>query len=197
MKDVVRFSELGVETRNGLRRVCVVTPLRDILLSRERLERLDGGALTTELDRLIYAHLQADGGFHALIFRGNNDEGTARYGLGDDLGDAEPELVANLLSAHMRFFRAIEAIGVFKMVGVGFSDRDRQAYEAAAELLADRITKQLASAEASEADELRLTQWLVDRQATWTSMPFDAYVENKLAPALVAAERQRGHLKKP
>lgn len=194
MKDVVRFSEVGVETRNGPRRACVVTPLRDILLSRERLTRLDEGAIPSDLDRLIYAHLEADGGFQALIFRGCNDDGTTRYGLADDLGEDEVDLVANLLAAHMRFFRAIEAIGVFSMVGVGFSDRDRIAYENGAELLANRITEQLADAEASQAVELRLTQWLVDRQATWTSMPFEAFVQNKLAATIVAAERQRNHL---
>lgn len=193
MKDVVRFEELGVETRNGPRRVCVVNPQQNILLTRERLSRLGDGALTSDLDRFIYAHLEADAGYHALIFRGCNDEGTVRYGLADEVAD-DADLVANLLEAHMRFFRAIEAIGVFSMVGVGFSDRDRVAYETAAELLADRLTKRLADAEASQAKELQLTQWLVDRQATWTSMPFEAFVENKLVSTIVAAERQRSRL---
>ena len=170
-----------------------MTPLQNILLTRERLSRLGDGAITSDLDRLIYGHLEADGGYHALVFRGCNDDGTARYGLADDAAD-EPELVANLLEAHMRFFRAVEAIGVFSLVGVGFSDRDRIAYETAAELLADRLTKQLADAEASQAEELRLTQWLVDRQATWTSMPFETFVENKLVSTIVAAERQRSRL---
>lgn len=193
MKDVVRFEELGVETRNGPRRVCVVNPQQNILLTRERLDRLGDGALTSDLDRLIYAHLEADGGYHGLIFRGCNDEGTVRYGLADEVAN-DVDLVANLLEAHMRFFRAIEAIGVFSMVGVGFSDQDRIAYETAAELLADRLTKQLADAEASQAKELQLTQWLVDRQAMWTSMPFEAFVEHKLVPTIVAAERQRSRL---
>ncbi|MEM6989228.1 MAG: hypothetical protein AAF721_01985 [Myxococcota bacterium] len=188
----VGFSELEVQTRNGPRRVCVVTPTRDFLLSRERLEKVRRDQRHSELDQALVAYLKRDGGFHALVFRGTNEAGDAHYGLGPDVGpDIEADLLGSLLRAHLRFFREIEPAGVFAMLGVGFRERDQLAYERAADHLALRLAKELETADPQRAAALKLEQWLIERQAIWTATPYEVFVETKLAAALVAAERQR------
>lgn len=191
----VQFSELQVQTRNGLRRVCVVTPTRDLLLSRERLEQLRAGQTETELDRFMVEYLGQGEPYHALVFRGTNDDATARYGLDDTLdAQEEGELVTQLLRAHLRFFQQIEPLGVRSMVGVGFRDADQLAYVRAADRLADQLASELLQAEGVRAEKIKLEQWLLERQATWTAAPFEAFVETKLAAAVVAAERQHRRL---
>ena len=186
----VRFSDLAIRTRNGARRVCVITPQSDIVLSRNRLELLRAGHGDRTLDGVILDHL-ASGLYEAMLFRASNDDGSARYYLDPELNEDERlELVALLLDAHLRFFREIEKHGLFAMIGVGFSERDVAVYEKAADALAVRLAASMKGASDDEVLRIRTDQWLLERQAVWSAVPFEAYVETKLASALVAAERQ-------
>lgn len=186
----VRFSDLAIKTRNGPRRVCVITPQSDIVLSRNRLEMMRAGQVDSTLDGIILDHL-ASGLYEAMLFRASNDDGSARYFLDPELGESESlELVARLLDAHLLFFREIEKHGLFAMLGVGFTERDVIVYEKAADAMAVRLAASMKGATDDEVLKIRTDQWLLERQAVWSAMPFDAYVETKLATALVAAERQ-------
>ena len=186
----VRFEDLAIKTRNGPRRVCVITPEADIVLSRERLETLRAGHWDGALAGAILDHV-ASGLYEAMLFRATNDDGSARYYVDPQLDDGEQlELVTHLLDAHLRFFREIEKHGLYAMIGVAFSEKDVAVYERAADQMAVRLASEVRAADDDRVLKIRTDQWLLERQAVWSAIPYEIYVETKLASALVAAERQ-------
>lgn len=194
----VQFDEVAVQTKNGLRRAFVVLPVGTITLGADRLRAMERGEYWSAIDhQIIHAARTWPRAIHGVIFRAKGQGPEDVWRFGDDLDDdMATHLAARLLRTHVLMVKELAPLGLHSMFGVDFGPREQVAHERGLELVADQLAREMDRAEPGLRPLLRLDQWLVERNATWTAMTFDEFVATKLEALLVSGERQYKQLQR-
>lgn len=194
----VHFDETTVHTKNGLRRALVVVPIGTITLGVDRLRAMERGEHWSAVDhQILHAARTWPRPIHGLIFRAKGPSEGDVWRFGEDLDDeTATQLAARLLRTHVLMVKELAPLGVHSMFGVDFGPLEQVAHERGLELVADQLTREMMRAEPGLRPLLRLDQWLVERNATWTAMTFEEFVATKLEALLVSGERQYRQLQR-
>ncbi len=188
------FRESSVETADGPRGFLIAEPRGAIVIDRARLTTMQDGDLLGATDvAILNTTRAARGRISAVVFRARGPEPGDQWCFSDTLGGPESTTLAGLfLRAHISMFQQMVSYGVVAVVGVDFRPRELFAYErASAKIVAD-LRQRLREPNQSQ-DLLRMLKfelWLVTRQAQWTQMPLERYVDRKLGEFLNTAERR-------
>lgn len=194
----IHFDETSVHTKNGLRRALVVMPVGAITLGLERLQAMERGEHWSAIDhQILHGARTWPRAIHALVFRAKGQGPADVWRFGDDLDDDKAtQLASRLLRTHVLMVKELAPQGLHSMFGVDFGPREQVAHERALDLVADQLAREMDRAEPSLRPLLRLDQWLVERNATWTAMTYDEFVATKLEALLVSGERQYKQLQR-
>lgn len=194
----VHFDEVAVQTKNGLRRALVAVPVGTITLDLARLRAMERGEHWSPIDQLILHTARTwPRPIHGLIFRAKGAGPADVWRFDDDLDDdTATQLACRLLRTHVLMVKELAPLGIHSMFGVDFGPREQVAHERGLEAVADQLAREMDRAEPGLRPLLRLDQWLVERNATWTAMTFDEFVGTKLEALLVSGERQYRQLQR-
>ena len=194
----VQFDEVEVQTKNGLRRALVVFPVGTITLDLERLRAMERGEYWSAVDQqILHAARTWPRPIHGMIFRARGAGPADIWRFGDDLDDERAtQLATRLLRTHVLMVKELAPLGMHSMFGVDFGPREQVAHERGLEIVADSLAREMDRAEPGLRPLLRLDQWLVERNATWTAMTFEEFVATKLEALLVSGERQYRQLQR-
>jgi hypothetical protein len=110
----MRFTERLVETPEGHSLVLEISPDRNVLLGRERLEELRQTTAQGEIDREIIREVERyDGRVAALMLRCRDEAGQVSWGFDDELDDDEcRELGYLLIKSQVPTYRRFVESGV-------------------------------------------------------------------------------------
>jgi hypothetical protein len=194
----VHFDETTVHTKNGLRRALVIMPVGAITLGVDRLRAMERGEHWSALDHLVLHTARTwPRAIQGMIFRAKGPSPGDVWQFGDDLDDEmATQLAARLLRTHVLMVKELAPQGMHSMFGVDFGAREQVAHERGLELVADQLAREMDRAEPALRPLLRLDQWLVERQATWTAMTYQEFVATKLEALMVSGERQYRQLQR-
>jgi hypothetical protein len=191
------FSRVQVETRDGPRSVVLVEPDGDVVIRRDRLERMRAGKLGSTADETITRAVAEFGKIDAVVFRSHTEHEGDAWRFDDDLTDEEARELAGLfIKAHLDLYRKIHAAGACALVGVDFGEREAVAYAAGLDALEEELERKLAECEdEDEAADLRLGLWFAQRQGNWSTMTWQEMLAGPLADRILQAERQVARLR--
>lgn len=194
----VQATELEVATKNGTRRVLVVKPVGTITLDRARLEAMQRGEWWSPTDHTILHTVRSwPRTIHAMIFCARGEGPGDIWRFAEDLDDdGAAQLAARLLRTHVLMVKELAPQGLHSMFGVDFGAREQTAHERGLEIVAEQIAREMDRAEPGLRPLLRLDQFIIERNATWSAMPLDEFVATKLESLLVSGERQYKQLQR-
>lgn len=193
-----RFDLATVSTKSGPRRVLVASPVGPALLGADRLAQMrDGSRVSDTDDAIVRAAQQQAGPVAAVVVRGQGKTTSDRWGFAEGLSREErTEFAYYLLRSHLALFRRLAEHGVVLLLAVELGAEELVAYDSAAERFTRELEAQLGQSESSLEVEARVQHWLAERQAIWTSAPYDEFVGERLGPSIIAAERQAKQLER-
>lgn len=191
------FSRVRVDTREGPRSVVLVEPDGDVLIRRDRLDRMRSGELDSTADHTIVRAVEEFGQVDAVVFRARTERAGDAWRFDDDLSDAEAlELAVLFIRAHLALYRRISAAGAVALIGVDFGEREAVAYAAGLDVLEDELSLRLAECDdEAEAAEIRLGLWFAQRQGNWSTTSWSEMLAGPLADRILQAQRQVNRLR--
>lgn len=193
--ELLQFSEVEYETRNGMRNALIASPRVRLRLGKDRLEGLRQGDYDSAVNRkLLEAVDHADHPIHIIIFKaGGTDEGS--WGFEDDLSDEETiELGYHLIRSQLRLYMEAAERGVFTVVGVEFGKRELSGYERGTDRLAEELERDISDGGDSSVGKFKL--WLIDHIGLWSPLSLEEFLGERAGEATAAAERHRRQIER-
>ena len=193
--DLLDFSEVEFETRNGMRNALIAAPKLRLRLGRERLLRLREGQFGSEINKkLLDAVDHADHPIHLIIFKAGG-AGTGNWGFAEDLSDEDAvELGYFLIRSQLRLYLEAARRGVFTVVGVEFGDRELAAYDRGTDKLAAELEREISDGADSTVGRFNL--WLIDHIGLWSSLLLEDFLDQRAPEATATAERHQRQIQR-
>jgi hypothetical protein len=193
--ELLDFSEVEYETRNGMRNALIAAPRTKLRLGPQRLERLRGGDYESSVNRkLLDAVDHADQPIHIIIFKAGG-AGDGSWGFADELSDTEAiEMGYHLIKSQLRLYLEAADRGVFTVVGVEFGKRELAGYERGTDRLAEELERDIS--EGADSSVGRFNLWLIDHIGLWSSLALDEFLLERAGEATASAERHRRQIER-
>ncbi|PRQ08627.1 hypothetical protein [Enhygromyxa salina] len=171
----------------------VVTPTEKIDWDRSKLEQMRRRVANSPRDaEIINAFVSARTRPRVFVFRGANDDASARVRFDPELDDHEREELGDLLFAsHVRVLRGLLAAGAHLFVYVDWPSSTLALFGRAMGRLADaRATALAGQVSRSSARILRMDLWIFSRLTLYCAQPFADVIGEFLPEHLPLLDRR-------
>ena len=194
---VLSFDERQVEVAGASCIVLVARPAVEVRLDLERLEGMRRGDFVSRVDvEILQAVAERRGPYSLVIFDARSVDGRPCWGFDAELEDEHRmELGRFLLRSQLSLYRQLVTMKVAGLVGVGFGSFELAAFQRGTVRIVTELSAELETASPERAAQIEIDLWLIEHAATWTGLPFEDYVDKKLAEEITTRQSKRPEIK--
>lgn len=181
-----------IETRRGPREALIVTPDREMVVGRDRLDDLrrvdDPGALDETILDAARRHPNAN----YLIFRGRGEDGGVRYRFDDALSDDEArELAGRMVRSQLKTYRRLVAAGMHLLLHAELGFREVELFRSETRVALAEIERASGLPDAVQA----LDAWILQHLTYFFAISYAKLIEETLPSLLPLLERRAPQLR--
>jgi len=192
----LRFSEMMLECERGQRRGLLVTPTRELVIDRSRLERARVGDHSSVVDDAIVRSVEVWlEPIDAVVFRARSDDAEGHWCFADDLDGSEvEELGYQMMCSHISLYRRLVRRRVYAMIGTDLGEREKKAFEVGGRRLVAELERALPEAGEPERSMHGFDLWLLKNVALWSTRSLAECLRGSLSEFLDLFDARRQEL---